>query len=269
MTDLGTSDWVLLGYNVFSAKSLGAATITTGIPTLHGNVEPLIGLTRTNDGVLSQSDIEYHSANLTVTPQPTTLESPEITVVSYGANRHLVTWDAVPDATSYEVAYSTNQMNWTTVTTPTTSAIVSGLTYGSTVYYKVRSISGSGASDYSLVTAKIVCPMDVDGDGIVATADYGLLSQKWFTYSGSSMWDPRADVDGDGIIGPGDLNYVSANWFKYATDSTLVYPAAKSFDSVFETPDADFALDTLLPDDGADFLFDEDADFLPSLDILW
>ncbi|MBO7726729.1 MAG: hypothetical protein J6S40_09730, partial [Thermoguttaceae bacterium] len=63
--------------------------------------------------------------------------------ISCGANRHYLQWGAVAGASGYEVQYSTGGSSWTSVSTTGTGAVITGLTYGADVAYRVRAL-GTG-----------------------------------------------------------------------------------------------------------------------------
>ena len=156
-------------------------------------------------------------------------------VCSAGANRHSVSWNAVSGAVGYTVASSTDQTVWTENAAAENSFVFTGLTYGATVYYRVKALGDSISytdSDFFAVVSAVVCPMDLDGDGRVGPSDRNTLSAAWFTRSGNPRWDSRADIDADGLVGPVDRNYLSMNWLKSSASAALTYPAAKA-DAVF------------------------------------
>ena len=61
-------------------------------------------------------------------------------------------------------------------------------------------------SDIEWVRAEPACPADLDGSGMVDSADLGLLAIGWGT-SGSD-----ADLDGDGTVGAADLGLLLTAW---------------------------------------------------------
>ena len=61
-----------------------------------------------------------------------------------------IEWDAATDATSYRVQRSTDQSTWTSRGTSTTTSYTdTGLTGGTTYYYRVRAENSNGNSDYT------------------------------------------------------------------------------------------------------------------------
>ena len=57
--------------------------------------------------------------------------------------------------------------------------------------------------------AEIPCPADLDGNGVVNSADLGLLATVWNS-DGSAV--EGADIDGDGVVGPADLGLLIGAW---------------------------------------------------------
>lgn len=174
------------------------------------------------------------SAPVTVTitefsPEP--LAAPAITSAgSAGLNRHALTWTGIAGADGYEISWSADGgLTWSSRVTDQAETLITGLTYGETLLYRVRAL-GNGettlTSGWSAETSLPVNPVDLDGDGFIGPGDSALLSAAWFSADGSENWDPRLDIDGDGFIGPGDFTYLSANWFKNADSGDFQYPTA-------------------------------------------
>ncbi|MBO7725093.1 MAG: hypothetical protein J6S40_01365 [Thermoguttaceae bacterium] len=250
-TSVGVSSWALLGYAVFNVSNSGTVTVAAAAPTLNGVPNQGLNLTRLTHGTLNTSEIDYSSVTFTVTNSLPPLTTPAITSISsYGANRHQVAWGGVSNAVQYQLDWSTDQTNWNSATTTGTNYVVTGLTYGSLVYYRVRAIGNGtnyGNSAWSGTSSLRVCPMDIDGDGFIGSGDHSLLSACWLNTSTSFSWDPRCDVDGDGLIGPGDWSFLMSNWFKYSTATPLYYPPARAA-LPFESVDSAFAAEEFFAD---------------------
>ena len=159
--------------------------------------------------------------------------------VSYGANRHLIQWSAVENASGYEVAYTDGGTAWTLVSVEEgTSAVIRGLTYGLNVDYKVRAL-GDGTSysdsDWSAVKTFNVCPMDINNDTDISGGDRTLLAQCWLSEEGEEGYEYYADINGDGDVGGADRAYLSNNWLLNVEDDAddLQYPPAKRADAFF------------------------------------
>lgn len=195
---------------------------------ISGYVNDLAGRKRIANGIVDLGAYEYQIYEPAVP-----LDSPEILTgyngycPAYGANRQLLTWTRVANAQSYELSYSTDGRSWSTALSSDTSAIVTGLPYGSEVQYRVRAI-GDGTrydnSPWSGIVLLDVCPMDIDNDGFIGPGDMSFLSSAWFSDPESANWDPRCDVDGDGFVGPGDRSFLSANWFNIVGVDDFVWP---------------------------------------------
>ena len=116
-----------------------------------------------------------------------------------------------------------------------TAAVVTGLTYGQDMKYRVRAL-GTGSytnSDWSEIKTFNVCPMDIDGDDFIGPGDNAILSAAWFSNEEKAGWNEQCDIDGDGFIGPGDYSYLSSNWFLASGNENLCYPKALAADIVF------------------------------------
>ena len=156
--------------------------------------------------------------------------------VSYGANRHQIQWNAVDNASGYELAYSADGSTWMTVAAEETSAIITGLTYGTDMQYRVRAL-GTGSytdSDWSAVKTFNVCPMDINNDLDISGGDRTLLAFSWLAEEGEDNYRYYADINGDGDIGGSDRVFLSNNWLGSTEDDDLVYPPAKCTDAVFD-----------------------------------
>ena len=158
--------------------------------------------------------------------------------VSYGANRHRLEWKPVADAQKYELAYSTDGLNWNRIKTEENFAIVSGLTYGDTVSYRVRAL-GEGVfidADWSDVKSFDVCPMDINNDGMISGSDRSLMAGAWGSELGDEKYRFYADINGDNDVSGSDRSFLGSNWAKEAGDDDLVYPrAVRAVEVVFAT----------------------------------
>jgi Fe-S cluster assembly iron-binding protein IscA len=169
--------------------------------------------------------------------------------VSYGANRHRITWNAVENAENYELAYSADGgFTWLTVAAAETSAVITGLSYGVEITYRVR-VLGIGAyadSEWSASKTFMVCPMDINGDGDISNSDRALLSPAWLSEEGDDNFRHCCDIDGNGEITNSERAFLAANWLAESKDDGLVYPASQAADAVFgeyTSADLDIELD--------------------------
>ena len=235
---LGVDSWALLGTVSFMVTGEGVGTIEAGTPTVDGVENESYNLARF-DGTLASSEISFGSASVTVAGEGEQLVSPVITTgergvyVSYGANRHLVQWTAVSNASGYELQYAADGADWTSLTVAEPYSVVSGLHYGSAVTYRVRALGGGSYvdSEWSVAKAFYVCPMDINGDGDISGGDRTLLVHSWLAEEGDDEYRFYADVNGDGDISAADRNFLSINWLLSVEDDPddLFYPAALAF----------------------------------------
>jgi fibronectin type 3 domain-containing protein len=74
-----------------------------------------------------------------------------VTATAQSASSILVSWNAVPDADSYKVYYGTSTSSIDSLAGTVTSASYThtGLTAGTTYYYRVKAVNSAGESDYS------------------------------------------------------------------------------------------------------------------------
>jgi hypothetical protein len=167
--------------------------------------------------------------------------------VSYGANRHRITWNAVENAENYELAYSADGgFTWLTVAAAETSAVITGLSYGVEITYRVR-VLGIGAyadSEWSASKTFMVCPMDINGDGDISNSDRALLSPAWLSEEGDDNFRHCCDIDGNGEITNSERAFLAANWLAESKDDGLVYPVSQAADAVFgEYTSADLGIE--------------------------
>ena len=171
---------------------------------------------------------------------PAILNNSRNTFISYGANRHNVVWSDIGHAAAYEFGYSANGgSTWTYVQTPYANYLLTGLTYGAEMTYRVRALSGAGYIDSEWSEAKsfAVCPMDINGNGDISAADRTALAAAWLSEEGDANFLPAADINGDGEVSAVDRLVMSADWLKDASDPALLYPRPLAADAAF----ADYA----------------------------
>ena len=196
------------------------------------------GDTRIVNGTVDLGAYEYQGGETEQLAVPVITTGSSGVYVSYGANRHIIAWEAVDDADSYELAYSSNGgETWTTVGTEETSAVVTGLTYGADMTYRVRALGNGDYSDseWSDTATFNVCPMDVNNDGDISGGDRAILGSCWLSEEGDDDFLYAADINGDGDVSNGDRAYLVANWLLSVEDDadSLIYPAEKAADIIF------------------------------------
>ncbi|MBR5415116.1 MAG: fibronectin type III domain-containing protein [Thermoguttaceae bacterium] len=258
VNDLAVDQWALLGTYTFTASVEGVAEVAAALPTLNGTHIKGLNLSRAGAGNFADNEILFGSASFTVEASGgEQLAAPTITTgtrgiyVSYGANRHNIQWGAVANASGYEVQYSTDGgSTWSrTVSASGLSAVITGLTYGADVTYRVRAL-GTGSytdSDWSRTKTFNVCPMDINGDGDIAGSDRTIMATSWLAEEGEEGYQYYADINGDGEVSNTDRPFIGQNWNKEAGDDDLVYPRAlRAADAAFagyEAGDLDVDID--------------------------
>ena len=158
--------------------------------------------------------------------------------VSYGANRQQLVWGRILNVIGYEMIYSQDGgESWFKVETKAPNVVITGLTYGANVLYRVRAlkIDGFTYTEWSDPKSFNVCPMDINGDGDISPADRVLLSRLWLSEEGDSRFQHYGDVDGDGEISNADRAYVGRNWLRDSDDDRNTYPLGHAADIVFAT----------------------------------
>ena len=196
----------------------------------------LEGYTRIVNGTVDLGAYEYQGGETEQLSAPTITTGNLGIYVSYGANRHIIAWEAVDHADSYELAYSSDGgSTWTTAETEETSAVVTGLTYGADMTYRVRALGDGDYSDseWSETATFNVCPMDINNDGDISNGDRAILSTYWLAEEGDDDYIPAADIDGNGDVGGSDRAYLANNWLNEVGTDDMIYPRPLAADIVF------------------------------------
>ena len=214
----------------------GSQAINRGNSSCVTSETDLAGNPRIVNGIVDLGAYEYQGGETEQLTAPTITTGNKGIYVSYGANRHQIVWNAVEHASGYELAYSADGSFWTTAATGETSAVITGLTYGADMQYRVRAL-GDGVSytdsDWSTVKVFNVCPMDINGDGDISGGDRVLMVGAWLSGEGDDEYRYYCDINGDGDVGGADRTFLSNNWLGSTEDDDLVYPPAKASDAVF------------------------------------
>ena len=247
VNDKAVSQWALLGTYTFTASVEGTAEVAAGLPTSGGVHVQGMNLARAGEGVFADSELDFGSVTFTVEAGGgEQLAAPVITTgnrgvyVSYGANRHLIQWGAVANASGYEVGYTVGGSSWETVQVTDVSAVITALAYGTDVTYQVRAL-GTGSytdSEWSASKTFNVCPMDINNDGDISGSDRNLLANSWLSEEGDDEYQYYADINGDGDVSGADRNFISNNWLSEAGDDDLTYPRPLAADAVFAAYEA-------------------------------
>lgn len=131
----------------------GTATATLTLVAASPDEAGTYAVTVTNvAGNASASATLNVTAATTVPPAPVATAATGVTNVQFTAN-----WNAAPSATSYQLDIATNQdfSNSISVNVTARSYLVTGLTDGTTYYYRVRALNSVGFSGYSATIATL------------------------------------------------------------------------------------------------------------------
>ena len=211
----------------------GSAAIDAGASDAVETEVDIAGNPRIVGGVVDIGAYEYGASE--ALDAPTILTGSRGIYVSYGANRHYIQWGAVAGASGYEVRYTTDGSNWTSVSAGETGVVSEGLAYGAEATYRVRALGSGSSADSAWSAEKTfrVCPMDADGNGDISGSDRGIVAGAWLAEEGDDRYRYCADIDADGDVSNSDRALVSLNWLASADDDGLIYPRAAAADAVF------------------------------------
>ncbi len=227
-TDAENGDYTLAAGS--QAINAGNNDFVTAETDLAGNL-------RIVNGIVDLGAFEYQGAIPSEQlASPTILTGNKGIYASYGANRHQIVWNGFENVSGYELQYSADGSSWTTVFVSEPVAVVTGLTYGQDVKYRVRAL-GDGISytdsDWSAVKVFKVCPMDINGDGDISGGDRTLLGNSWLSEEGEDEYLSAADINGDGNVSGGDRVFLSSNWLMDPEEEGLQYPAPLAAEVIF------------------------------------
>lgn len=244
-TSSDPDSWILLGSVSFTVVGTGEGVFQTLPPSRLGVENEAFNLARSGFGSIASDEIQF--GGVTVSISDSQIDPPSITTgnkgiyVSYGANRHQILWTASEGAASYELAWSVAGGPFNSLKTDSLSAVVTGLPYGADITYKVRAIAGGNTvSSWSSEKTFYVCPVDVNGDGDVSSADRALLTSCWLSGIDDDEFIAACDINGDGVIALADRSFLALNWLFNLEDDLddFVYPptsASFSDGSMFES----------------------------------
>jgi hypothetical protein len=215
----------------------GSQAINMGNNIFNNQEQDIDGNKRIIGGIVDIGAYEYQGAIPSEQlATPTILTGNNGVYSSYGANRHQIRWNAVENAVGYELTYtSDNRDGWTSVITTETSAVITGLTYGDEVSYRVRALGEGSYSDSEWSEGKTftVCPMDINNDGDIGGIDRVILAQSWLAEEGDDDYIPAADINGNGDVGGIDRAFLANNWLNEVGVDDMIYPSPKAADAVF------------------------------------
>jgi hypothetical protein len=167
--------------------------------------------------------------------------------VSYGANRHQITWNAVENAVRLRTDIYLGQprrldqryhdRNECRYHRPDLRR--RGFLPGPRAWRRFLS-----DSEWSEGKTFAVCPMDINNDGDIGGIDRVILAQSWLAEEGEDDYIPAADIDGNGDVGGIDRAFLANNWLNEVGVDDMIYPRPKAADVVFsEFASADLAVD--------------------------
>ncbi|MBR2695177.1 MAG: hypothetical protein IKE69_13310 [Thermoguttaceae bacterium] len=218
----------------------GSQAIDAGSNDLVVTTMDLAGSERIVNKIVDIGAFEYTHHGPIKLETPTIITGNNGIFVSYGANRHEITWSPSENASGYELAYSSDDNQWKTIRTNDTKAIVTSLSYGDNIVYRVRALGTESYADseWSMSRTFNVCPMDINGDGDISGADRVFVMSHWFSEKGDNNYRHYCDINGDGDISNSDLSYLISNWLSETGDEGLVYPRSLAVDIVFGSYDS-------------------------------
>lgn len=142
--------------------------------------------------VRANNDVYDSAPSAEVSIQP--IENFSITSVSSGGtpSQLVVTWPSVAGATSFNIRYGTNSGSLSTVVNGVTSPFtLSGLTGGTTYYFKITAVNSTGAGnteESNIASGTPVALVPAPG-GLTATATPGTVHLNWSSVSGASSYE--------------------------------------------------------------------------------
>ncbi len=180
-------------------------TATTTTPV----VEPTATTTDTVDPCRTSSDSRAKCTTQptptptpTPTPRPTTLDTPGnvTSTLGPGAGTITLSWDAVTDATGYEVEQKVVKRlqldEWKPLLTITgTQAVVGGLENDKSYDHRVRAVSAHGESEWAEVTTDLSERLKPRGlSGTVTPSSIGEITLQWSAVSVATRYEVQQKV---------------------------------------------------------------------------
>ncbi|MGO8673986.1 MAG: choice-of-anchor tandem repeat GloVer-containing protein, partial [Capsulimonadaceae bacterium] len=193
------------GYNVYRATASGAeGTAAVGTSTaayytdtgLTNGVEYFYTVAAVNDGGTSAQSTEAFA-----TPEAGLLSAPTGLAATAGNAQVGLSWSSSTGATSYNVyrATSSGAEGSTTIGTASTTAYTdTGLSNGTTYFYKISAVNGEGTSAQSSETsATPEPPAPAAPSGLTATPGGAQISLSWTASTGAASYNVyRATTSG-------------------------------------------------------------------------
>jgi large repetitive protein len=164
------------------------------------------------------------SAPSTVLTAPTVTVAPTLTTAPGSATSVTLNWTAITGATSYVLSRSTDLNTWTTVstlttvspaTTPPVTYTNTGLTSGTTYYYRLTAVDASGSSAFSPVATVLASPT-----GLTLTSpSAGEVDLSWNDESGNSGYLVQAQTGTGSTLAWSTVATVPTDTTSYAVTS--------------------------------------------------
>ena len=120
--------------------------------------------------------------------------------LDFDANSLSVQWRDVDDSTGGSPG------SWNPIVDPIGIPFTSLTSFN----YAARFVDYDLVDNFSLTVPGLAIPGDLDGDGVVAFADYQILEQQF----GGPPGTPSADIDGDGVVGFADYQILEQSSLK-------------------------------------------------------
>ena len=193
----------------------GVTTYNVNRATVSGGpysaVGTTVGTTFTNTGLTNGTTYYYtvsgatgvvtqQSNQVAVTP---TVPGPASLIATAGNAQVVLTWGAISGATSYKVKRSLGSGGpYTTIASPTTTTYTdTGVTNGTTYYYVVSAVTGSGETGNSNeATATPAFPPATPGNLVAVPGNASVALTWYYSPAASSYAVKRSTVSGSGYV---------------------------------------------------------------------
>jgi fibronectin type 3 domain-containing protein len=210
----GTS--VLTNFDIFAHVGENAALVEQFNATANSSGQIVVAFTA---GAKDNPEL----AGLEIWTQPPLPGAPSGLTATAGTSQVSLTWTAGSNATSYNVYRGTSAGGESTTPIATgvsgTNLVDSGVTNGTTYYYKVTSVNSAGSSGYSNEASALphVVPPSTPAN-FVASAGFGNVSLTWAASQGATSYNIyRSTTSG----GEGSTAYATGVTGTSFTDSSV------------------------------------------------
>ncbi|HXU63180.1 MAG TPA: fibronectin type III domain-containing protein [Polyangia bacterium] len=187
-------------YDVYWATSPGVTTAST---KLQGATSPFVHTGRTNGATyyyrvsaVSSTGESALSAEVSATPAASALPAPAAptgVIATAGNAQATVSWTAVSGASSYNLYWATAAgvtVGSASIHGVTSPFVQTGLTNGTTYFYRVTALNAAGESALSAeVSARPVAPPPGIPTGVAAVAGNAQVTISWAAVSGATSYN--------------------------------------------------------------------------------